>query len=112
MTSDGQRAKALRFREMHTSGNLLILPNAWDGGSACVFERVGFQAIGTTSAGIAYSLGYPDGERMSRDEMIEGLRRITRAVSVPVVTRGNRQSLSGVVEKGPISDETRDQDSR
>ncbi len=84
MTTDPQRARAARFRDLHTSGSLLVLPNAWDGGSARVFELAGFQALGTTSAGIALSLGYPDGERMSRDEMMQALRRITRMVAIPV----------------------------
>ena len=54
-----QRAKAKRFLELHTSGRLLVLPNAWDAGSARIFEHAGFQALGTTSAGVALSLGYP-----------------------------------------------------
>ena len=50
---------------------MLVLPNAWDGMSARVFEDCGFPAIATTSAGIAYAFGYPDGERLGRDEMAE-----------------------------------------
>ena len=84
MVTETQRAKATQFRSMHTSGRLLVLPNAWDPGSARIFEMAGFRAIGTTSAGIAFSLGQPDGERVGRDEMIESVRRIVRAVTVPV----------------------------
>lgn len=84
MITEAQRAKAAQFRDMHTSGRLLVLPNAWDGGSARIFEQAGFKAIATTSAGIAFSLGYPDGERISREEMINAVHRITRMVSVPV----------------------------
>ena len=62
----------------------MVLPNAWDGMSARVFEDCGFPAVATTSAGIAYSLGYPDGERLTRDEMAEATSRIARAVGVPV----------------------------
>jgi len=79
-----QRAKAKRFLELHTSGRLLVLPNAWDAGSARIFEHAGFQALGTTSAGVALSLGYPDGERVSRAEMLEAVRRTASAVAIPV----------------------------
>lgn len=84
MIPASQRAKALQFRDMHTSGDLLVLPNAWDGGSARIFEQAGFDAIRTTSAGIAYALGYADGEQMRREMMLDAVRRITRAVAVPV----------------------------
>ncbi len=84
MIPASQRAKALQFRTMHTSGDLLVLPNAWDAGSARIFEQAGFHAIGTTSAGIAYALGYADGEQMRREMMLDAVRRITRAVAVPV----------------------------
>lgn len=72
------------LRGLHGGGALFVLPNAWDGMSAVVFEACGFPAIATTSAGIAYALGYPDGERLSRDEMAEATARIAGAVSVPV----------------------------
>src|SRR3972149_976131 len=85
-----QRAKAKRFLELHTSGRLLVLPNAWDAGSARIFEHAGFQALGTTSAGVALSLGYPDGERVSRAEMLEVARRIAGAVAG--IGRGHRRT--------------------
>jgi len=84
MTTEAQRAKAKRFLDLHTGGRLLVLPNAWDAGSARIFEQAGFQALGSTSAGIALSLGYPDGERVSRSEMLEAVRRIASAVAIPV----------------------------
>lgn len=84
MRAETQRAKAKRFLDLHTAGRLLVLPNAWDAGSARIFEQAGFQALGTTSAGIALSLGYPDGERVSRAEMLEAVRRIVTAVEIPV----------------------------
>src|SRR5579872_5082105 len=62
----------------------LLLPNAWDAASARIFERAGFPALGTTSAGIAFSLGYADGQRLTRDEMVEVVARIARSVSIPV----------------------------
>jgi len=61
-----------------------VLPNAWDVASARIVEDLGFPAIATTSAGIAASLGYPDGQKISRDEMLDMVGRIARAVRVPV----------------------------
>lgn len=63
---------------------MLVLPNAWDAGSARIFVEAGFSALATTSAGIAFSLGYPDGERISRDEMLAAVAPITRRISVPI----------------------------
>jgi 2-methylisocitrate lyase-like PEP mutase family enzyme len=79
-----QEEKAGRFRALHGGAKILILPNAWDVSTARVFEMAGFPAIGTTSAGIAFSHGYPDGEKISRDEMLEMVIRIVRAVAIPV----------------------------
>ena len=61
------------------------MPNAWDAGSARILSAQGFSALGTTSAGIAYALGRPDGcARVSRQEMMDAVHRIAGAVSVPV----------------------------
>ena len=79
-----QQERAAAFREMHRGPKILILPNAWDVASARVFEAAGFGAIGTTSAGVAASLGYPDGERVPVDEMLRVVRRISVGVMVPV----------------------------
>lgn len=72
------------FLALHRPGSPLILPNAWDVISARIVEDAGFSAVATTSAGIAWSLGYADGERIGRDEMLAAVARITRAVRVPV----------------------------
>lgn len=79
-----QEEKAKKFRELHHGSRILILPNAWDVPTARVFEIAGFPAIGTTSAGIANSLGYQDGGFISRDEMLEVVARIAHAVEIPV----------------------------
>jgi 2-methylisocitrate lyase-like PEP mutase family enzyme len=63
---------------------MLVLPNAWDAGSARIFVEAGFTALATTSAGIAFSLGYMDGERITRDEMLAAVARITRRTDVPI----------------------------
>jgi 2-methylisocitrate lyase-like PEP mutase family enzyme len=79
-----QAEKAARFRVLHQAPPILVLPNAWDAASARVIEQAGFPAVATTSAGIAFSLGYPDGERIGRDEMVAAVHRITAAVEAPV----------------------------
>ena len=80
-----QRSKAERFRQLHQrNGQILVLPNAWDAASARIFEEAGFSAIGTTSAGIAFALGFPDGQIAPREEMLLTVERVTRAVQVPV----------------------------
>src|SRR5213080_2268091 len=79
-----QKAAAEAFRAMHRGQRILLLPNAWDVASARIFENAGFGAIATTSAGIAFTLGYPDGQKISREEMLARVGRIARAVKVPV----------------------------
>jgi 2-methylisocitrate lyase-like PEP mutase family enzyme len=55
-----QKADAEAFRTMHRGQRILLLPNAWDVASARIFEEAGFGAVATTSAGVAFTLGYPD----------------------------------------------------
>ena len=68
---------------LHT-GPGFVIPNAWDAGSARILEGVGFPAIATTSAGIAWSCGVPDGGALDRDTMLERVGRVVAAVGVPV----------------------------
>jgi len=79
-----QAEKAEQFRKLHQGPSILVLPNAWDVASARILEELGYPAIATTSAGVAFSLGYPDGQRISRDQMLEVVARIAHAVRVPV----------------------------
>jgi 2-methylisocitrate lyase-like PEP mutase family enzyme len=79
-----QRVKAETLRRLHGGPGILIIVNAWDAISARIFEQAGCRALGTTSAGIANVLGYPDGERISRAEMLEFVRRIAGRVALPV----------------------------
>jgi 2-methylisocitrate lyase-like PEP mutase family enzyme len=83
MISESQKENTKAFRSLH-QGKILILPNAWDVASARVVQQAGFSAIATTSAGIAFTLGYPDGQRISREEMLAVVARIAKAVKVPV----------------------------
>lgn len=73
-----------RFLDLHHGPKILLLPNAWDAASARIFEDAGYPAIGTSSAGAAFALGYPDGQKISREEMLGVVRRIVDAVEVPV----------------------------
>ena len=75
--------KAAALLALH-AGPGFVLPNAWDPGSARILEQVGFPAIATTSAGIAWSCGVPDGGALDRDTMLEQVGRIVAAVNVPV----------------------------
>ena len=83
MTTGDPHDKAAALLALHT-GPGFVLPNAWDGGSARILEQVGFPAIATTSAGIAWACGVPDGEALDRDTMLGHVGRIVAAVSVPV----------------------------
>jgi 2-methylisocitrate lyase-like PEP mutase family enzyme len=76
--------KAGKLRALHRRGHPLVLVNAWDAATARIFEKVGSEAIATTSAGIAFESGYPDGQKISRERMLEAVARICAAVSVPV----------------------------
>jgi 2-methylisocitrate lyase-like PEP mutase family enzyme len=79
-----QNENAEFFRSLHRGPEILVLPNAWDCASGRIFEEAGFPAIATTSAGIAFSLGYSDGERIPQDLMLAAVKRISACVKVPV----------------------------
>ena len=83
MTPDRQKQLADTFRRAHR-GPLLLLPNAWDAMSARQFEAAGFGAVATTSGGLAWDLGYADGEKAPWREVVAAHERIVRAVRVPV----------------------------
>lgn len=76
--------QAENFRALHRSG-CFLMPNAWDAGSARILSAQGFAALGTTSAGIAFARGLPDGaQAIGRAEMMDAIHRIASAVSIPV----------------------------
>jgi len=85
-----QESRTAAFTALHHAKPGFIMPNAWDVGSALILAAAGFQAIGTTSAGVAFSLGQPDyavADRslgVSRDEMLRRLAEIAAAVPIPV----------------------------
>ncbi|MDP3910069.1 MAG: isocitrate lyase/phosphoenolpyruvate mutase family protein [Gemmatimonadales bacterium] len=105
-------AKAEALRRLHVAGPMLVLPNVWDAGSARVFTTAGYPALATTSAGIAFSLGYPDGEQISRADMLAAVGRIVKRVAVPITAdmeagygRGADaivETVQGVLEMGAV----------
>ena len=84
MNKAEQAAKSEAFRALHRGPPLLLMANAWDAVSARIFEAEGFAAVATTSGGVSWALGYPDGEAAPWDEVVGQTARIARAVSVPV----------------------------
>jgi 2-methylisocitrate lyase-like PEP mutase family enzyme len=84
MDTSRLREQAAQFRRFHYEPPMLVLPNVWDAASARIVEQAGARAIATTSSGVAAALGYPDGQRISRDQLIEVIARIARVVSCPV----------------------------
>jgi 2-methylisocitrate lyase-like PEP mutase family enzyme len=78
-----QAIKAETFKKLHERTGLFVIPNPWDAGSAKMLAALGFEALATTSAGLAYILGRPDGS-VSRDEALKNARAIVEATSLPV----------------------------
>ncbi len=81
-----QHDRAVSFHRLHQpgAGVILVLPNAWDAMSARLIEEAGARAIATTSSGVSWALGRPDGHGLTRDEMIGAVGRVADSVSVPV----------------------------
>ena len=79
-----QSEKAAQFLKLHQGPDILVLANVWDVASARIVEAAGFPAIASSSAAVANSLGYPDGERIPREEMLAAVKRIATKVTVPV----------------------------
>lgn len=112
MTLLEQKTKAEVFRAMHSGSEVLLLPNVWDVASARIVEDAGFLALATTSAGVAFSLGYPDGQKISRDDMLGAVARIARAANVPVTAdvesgygtspEDAARTARGVIEAGAV----------
>ena len=122
--AETQRDRAARFLALHHGPDILLLCNAWDAASARIVEAAGFPAIATTSAGVANSLGFADGEAAPFAEVVSAVARIVAAVRVPVsadieagfgeTPEGTAQSCRAIVEAGAVGvnleDGTRDKD--
>src|SRR5258706_372906 len=81
---DDLRIKAEAFRRQHVAGDIVVLPNAWDRGSAALMVQAGFRVIPRAGAGIAFAHGKPDGERLGRDGMRGAAAEIAAACRVRV----------------------------
>jgi len=84
MDKETQVRKAEDFRALHRAPALLVLPNIWDPLGARLLEHLGYPAVATASAAVAYSLGYDDGQRIRFDVMLEVIERIAASVSIPL----------------------------
>src|SRR5258705_6963563 len=80
-----QAAKAERFRELHARPGAFVIPNPWDAGTARILTQLGFEALTTTSAGLAFTLGRADGAGLvTRDETLANAKAIVDATDLPV----------------------------
>ena len=77
MTNRSDRACA--FRGLHLPGTALVLPDAWDAGSARLVEDAGAAAVATAGAGLVWALGVPDGERVDREAAVAGIAGAARS---------------------------------
>jgi hypothetical protein len=81
---EGMSQSAATFRRLHSNTTPLRLPNAWDAGSARLFESLGATAIATTSAGVAWALGYQDGRLLPVNEVVDAASRMARVLTIPL----------------------------
>lgn len=79
-----QKEKAELFLKLHHDDEVLVILNSWDAGSSKLVEACGFKAIGTTSMGVAASLGYPDCQKITFKELLNTVKSIVKSVSAPV----------------------------
>ena len=76
--------RAERLRALHHGDRILVLPNIWDPGGARMMQWLGYPAVATASASVAYALGYDDGQQITLDAMVDVVARVASAVQVPV----------------------------
>jgi len=94
-----QRDLARQFQNMHKQNKMFVLPNVWNAASAVIFQKEGFKAVATTSAGVAYSLGYKDGEDIDITDLGLIVEQITRRISIPLSVdfeRGYSEKLDDI----------------
>jgi 2-methylisocitrate lyase-like PEP mutase family enzyme len=72
------------FRRLHQGPDVFLLPNCWDAGSAKLLESLGAKAVATTSAGVAWANGYPDGDALPGDRLVATVRAMVRVIRVPL----------------------------
>ena len=84
-TTPRQADRGEALRKLHAGPGIFVIPNPWDAGSAKMLADLGFEALATTSAGMAFSLGKPDAEGIAtRDESLANARAIVEATPLPV----------------------------
>jgi 2-methylisocitrate lyase-like PEP mutase family enzyme len=102
LQQDDQYRRGVAFRDLHAGPGAFVIPNPWDAGSARILSGLGFRALATTSAGIAYGLGLPDGaNRVGRDEALDNARAIVAATPLPVsadLESGYCEDPAGIAE--------------
>lgn len=105
-----QGKKGARFRALHTREDAFLIPNPWDAGTARVLAALGFEALTTTSAGLAFALGRRDGaRRITRDETLANAKAIAAATDLPVAAdleNGFAETPAGVAETIRLAGET------
>ena len=99
------------FQELHKK-EMFVLPNIWDGGSARIYEKQGFPSLATTSAGLAYSMGYCDGQELPLSLLVNQVRQICSVISLPLsvdMERGYgasasevKASVKSIIEAGAV----------
>jgi 2-methylisocitrate lyase-like PEP mutase family enzyme len=100
--ANNQVLKAHRFKFLHERPGCFVIPNAWNGGTAKILDDMGFEAIATTSAGLAFSLGRPDGSgRISLEENLANAKEIVHAAALPVscdLENGYSHTAAGIAQ--------------
>lgn len=84
MNHPTQQAKANTLRALHHNGQLLVLPNIWNPLGAALLQDIGYAAVATASASIAYTNGYDDGEHIPFNDVLKSLQQIVSSVAIPV----------------------------
>ncbi len=107
-----QKSRAEALLALHSAKDILLLPNVWDAASARIIESAEFPAIATTSAGVAFAEGYPDGEKIPATRMFAAVAKIVASVRVPVTADveagyGSKpedaaRTAAGVIESGAV----------
>ena len=98
-TKHSQLAKAQQFQAMHFRKEMLLLPNIWDPLGALLLQNIGYPAVATASASIAFSNGYNDGEQIPFTELVWQVTKITDSVDIPVsvdIESGYSNSIDGI----------------
>ncbi len=122
LNTDSQQQKANVFRDLHFDKSLLVLPNIWDPLGAALLEDLGYPAIATASASIAYTHGVPDGENIQFSDLLILIKKITGGVSIPVTADmesgyaqtedGLRENIKRLLDAGAVGINIEDYDLR